>query len=387
MESSPPLALANEAKVRAALGQPTSVVLLNFSAQWCQPCSAFAPVLASLKAIGADKLTVLKVDIDACPELATKFGIRSIPITLLLRDGVEQDRMSGARSLSAALSWLTERNVMLGTSPVNLASSAPPPSLSGAFYGDASLREFLLKRLYRHMEQGQVQARFAPGWHGDNGTLSCALVHHSAPEVFERVTGLPYALACALEFLVLETVDQTRPILDALAAGADTTLAPLQFVRAWLGSTEVDWPGALDSAAHDALRREWLVACDDLLAGTTVDTSRWTSLRNTARALFAHTDDSLHQLENDLVTMLEHLSPPPSVSDYHAWSLILLRSGRFSFHRLLEYHAGWTKRDSALPALRERFFRQHVPIDATGRYDMALFERKRAEWERDNADF
>lgn len=384
MEPSPPLSLSTANDVRAALSQPASVVLLNFTAAWCQPCRSFAPVLTAIDKLGADALTVLKVDIDACPELATEFGIRNIPVTLLLREGAEQDRLAGARPLATVTAWLAQHSVVLA--PAAASTSAPLP-LGGAFYGDASLRQFLLERVYQHMEQKQVHAHFATGWHGDSGTVSAALAHHSAPEVFERVTGLPYGLACALEFLAPESVDDARPILDAIAAGADTTLAPLRFVRAWLGSVAVDWPGALDSAPHDALRRDWLAACDAMLAGETVDAGRWTGLRNRARAMAATSDSWLHQLENDLVSMLEHLSPPPSAGDDYAWRVILLMSGRFGFHRLLEYHAGWTRQDSAIPVLRERFFRQHVPLDANGSFDQALFERKRAEWERDNADF
>jgi thioredoxin-like negative regulator of GroEL len=254
MEPSPPLSLSTANDVRAALSQPASVVLLNFTAAWCQPCRSFAPVLAAINTLGADALTVLKVDIDACPALATEFGIRNIPVTLLLREGAEQDRLAGARPLATVTAWLAQHSVVLA--PAAAPTSAPLP-LGGAFYGDASLRQFLLERLYQHMEQKQVHAHFATGWHGDSGTLSAALVHHSAPDVFERVTGLPYGLACALEFLAPESVDDARPILDAIAAGADTTLAPLRFVRAFRQHVPLDANGSFDQALFERKRVEW----------------------------------------------------------------------------------------------------------------------------------
>lgn len=75
----------------------TSVpVVVDFWAQWCAPCRMIAPVLADLAARHAGRLKVVKVDVDAEPDLARRFGAQSIPLLVVLRDGHEVDRVVGA---------------------------------------------------------------------------------------------------------------------------------------------------------------------------------------------------------------------------------------------------------------------------------------------------
>jgi thioredoxin 1 len=72
------------------------VVLVDFWAGWCPPCRRLAPALESLAAAYEGRLTVLKVDVDENPELAARYGIRSIPTLILFRDGRVADRRLGA---------------------------------------------------------------------------------------------------------------------------------------------------------------------------------------------------------------------------------------------------------------------------------------------------
>lgn len=58
--------------------------IVDFSASWCGPCKMMAPVLEQLSAEYAGKLDIYKVDIDENPELASVFGIQSVPTLLFV---------------------------------------------------------------------------------------------------------------------------------------------------------------------------------------------------------------------------------------------------------------------------------------------------------------
>jgi thioredoxin 2 len=76
-------------------------VLVDFWAAWCGPCRAVAPELEKLAQDRAGRVVVAKVDTDALPEVAGRFGIRSIPTLVLMRDGREARRVAGAMPASA----------------------------------------------------------------------------------------------------------------------------------------------------------------------------------------------------------------------------------------------------------------------------------------------
>ena len=71
-------------------------VVVDFWAAWCGPCRMISPVLEDLAKRHAGHLKVVKVDVDANPGLATRFGAQSIPLLVVIRDGKEVDRVVGA---------------------------------------------------------------------------------------------------------------------------------------------------------------------------------------------------------------------------------------------------------------------------------------------------
>ncbi|MGZ4232952.1 MAG: thioredoxin [Solirubrobacteraceae bacterium] len=71
-------------------------VVVDFWAGWCGPCRMISPVLEDLAGRHPGRLKVVKVDVDANTGLAARFGARSIPLLVVLRDGREVDRIVGA---------------------------------------------------------------------------------------------------------------------------------------------------------------------------------------------------------------------------------------------------------------------------------------------------
>lgn len=85
-------------------------VLVDFWAAWCAPCRSLAPILDKLAAAYADRAEVVKVDTDAEPELAARYGVRSLPTLAVFRHGQLVEAVLGAQP-EAALRGLLDRHV------------------------------------------------------------------------------------------------------------------------------------------------------------------------------------------------------------------------------------------------------------------------------------
>lgn len=70
-------------------------ILIDFYADWCEPCKWVEPVLEQLKVHFKERLHITKINIDLSPELAQEYHIRSVPTLLLLIDHQEVWRMQG----------------------------------------------------------------------------------------------------------------------------------------------------------------------------------------------------------------------------------------------------------------------------------------------------
>ena len=76
-------------------------VLVDFTATWCGPCKKLEPIVKEVAEAYGDRLKVVKVDVDRARGTAARFGILSVPVLLLFRDGTVRDQMSGLVSRSA----------------------------------------------------------------------------------------------------------------------------------------------------------------------------------------------------------------------------------------------------------------------------------------------
>jgi thioredoxin 1 len=79
--------------------QTAGPVLVDLWAAWCPPCRKMGPVIDELARRFGDGATVGKLDVDAHPQVAERYGVRSIPTFLLFRDGQVVERRVGALPL------------------------------------------------------------------------------------------------------------------------------------------------------------------------------------------------------------------------------------------------------------------------------------------------
>jgi len=91
-----PIVLSNENFDLVTGGEKP--VLVDFWAAWCGPCQMLGPVVEELAEDFGDRAIIAKLDVDANPEIAGKFGIRSIPTLLIFKKGQIVDQQVGVVS-------------------------------------------------------------------------------------------------------------------------------------------------------------------------------------------------------------------------------------------------------------------------------------------------
>jgi thioredoxin 1 len=97
-------------------------VLVDFWAEWCGPCRMIAPALEELSNELADKVTIVKLNIDENPEVPGRLGVRGIPTMILFRDGQPAATKVGAEPKSRIQAWL--ENALGTTAGASNAASA-----------------------------------------------------------------------------------------------------------------------------------------------------------------------------------------------------------------------------------------------------------------------
>jgi thioredoxin 1 len=86
----------------------TEPVLVDFTATWCGPCKALAPVVEKLAEEAGGKYKVFKLDIDEAPETTKRYGVRGVPTILVFKGGEKIDQHVGVTNRETLLKMLAK---------------------------------------------------------------------------------------------------------------------------------------------------------------------------------------------------------------------------------------------------------------------------------------
>ena len=86
----------------------TEPVLVDFTATWCGPCKALAPVVEKLAEEAGGKFKVGKLDIDEAPDVTKRYGVRGVPTVLVFKGGENVDQHVGVTNRETLLKMLAK---------------------------------------------------------------------------------------------------------------------------------------------------------------------------------------------------------------------------------------------------------------------------------------
>jgi thioredoxin 1 len=356
-------------------------VLVDCWASWCRPCLAMVPVLESAAEQGASVLKVVKINVEANKALSDKLKVGALPTFMIFRDGNEVARRTGSMPASKLQTWLAENGVG------NVTVPEPPVKeelACSAFYGDAELLDFFFNRLKTLAKTGSVRHFRFPTWSGEDGTPAASLVHSDKPDVFERLTGIPYSFACAMEFAAFTSEGDIDQLHAALKAGADLESVAPALVREWFLDPEIDWITDLDGDSVGPLKDRWVEFAGRQLRKDPPSPAEWTKLREELTATKS-VDDPYRGNADSVATMLIKLSPPPTgEGSADTWVSALLLNGTSIQARMAWRRAGWTKEDIAQEPLFYRWAKAREAAAPGGVMPDEERYKLGDEWRRDH---
>lgn len=90
--------------------EATIPVLVDFWAPWCAPCRMVTPAVESVATTNAGRVKLVKLNVDDAPDVSERYGVRGIPLLVVIEGGREVDRLAGAAPEPHLREWL-ERHI------------------------------------------------------------------------------------------------------------------------------------------------------------------------------------------------------------------------------------------------------------------------------------
>jgi len=158
-------------------------IVVDFWAPWCGPCKQLGPILERVIGEHAGALVLAKVDIDQCPNTASRFAVRSVPSVLGFRDGEQVTSFLGAQPESTVRRFVAE---LLPSESDRLVEEALEFSTSGHPNAAEERLQRALELAPRHGGAWLALARL----HAEAGNLAAALdaLEEIDPTQAERAT-------------------------------------------------------------------------------------------------------------------------------------------------------------------------------------------------------
>jgi putative thioredoxin len=130
-------------------------VVVDFWAEWCGPCKVLGPLLEKLTVEADGAFELVKVDVDANPQLSASFGVQGIPTVIGFRDGAVAGRFTGALPEAQLRTWLEE---ILPSELDELFEQGRDAALAGDVLQAEQIFRMVLDRQPDHPEAGATLA-------------------------------------------------------------------------------------------------------------------------------------------------------------------------------------------------------------------------------------
>ncbi|NHM07554.1 thioredoxin [Flavobacterium sp. CYK-4] len=85
-------------------------VLVDFYADWCGPCQMLGPILKEVKETLAERVSIIKINVDKNQEIASHYRIKGVPTMMLFQNGMQLWRQSGVLSKADLISVILEKS-------------------------------------------------------------------------------------------------------------------------------------------------------------------------------------------------------------------------------------------------------------------------------------